>query len=221
MEKVIIILTGAPGSGKGYLGECLIKTLQESGKISANEMVIISTGDLIRREIKSESALGYKIKSIMEAGEFVSDEIIASLLKENLLNNPARITILDGYPRTEGQVSDLARIIGNRPVYIIHRDTPNDLILKRIQNRRICEKCGKVQTADHADCVSCHGKLVMRKDDAAIEKRLELYAKETVPALELLRMAYPYRCCVVNGQEDAEVSVRYLISEPLAELFEK
>ena len=52
-------------------------------------------------------------------------------------------------------------------------------------------------------------------------QEIELYAKETVPALELLRMAYPYRCCVVNGQEDAEVSVRYLISEPLAELFEK
>lgn len=219
MDKTIIIVTGAPGSGKGYFAERLMNTIPGIFNLSQTDITSVSTGDLIRREIKSESALGHKIKNITEAGELVSDEIIAALLKENLAYNPSKITILDGYPRTSGQVRDLVQIIGNLPVYVIHRDTPPELVLKRVKNRRVCAKCGKVQTADHADCISCHGKLVVRKDDAVIEKRLELYTKETVPALELLHMAYPHRCFIINGAEEAQDSVLHLLNGPLSEIF--
>ena len=221
MKKIIVILTGAPGSGKGYLGDCLIRALRTRNTVSENEVETISTGDLIRREVQAQSELGLKIKEITETGGFVSDEIIASLIKEKLLGSPARIIIFDGYPRTQGQVRNLTEIIGNSKVCLIHRDTPPEMILRRVRNRRICENCGKVQTADHADCISCHGKLIVRRDDAVIDKRLQLYGKETLPALQLLQLLYPSCSYIVNGSDDAEISVDYLLDGPLKSLFRK
>ncbi len=221
MKNIIYLLfTGAPGSGKGYLGECTINELKAQNKITETEAEIIATGDLIRAEVKSGSDLGKQIKAVMEAGQLVSDEIVERLLMKNLIESQAKLIIFDGYPRTVAQVDCMLRIAGNTSVIIIHRDTPTELILERVKKRRICSKCGKVQTNEHDNCIECHAPLAIRKDDAVIEQRLALYQQETLPALEMLRLCYGSSTYTVNGQQEATETAKMLIENQLANLFD-
>lgn len=182
--KYIIILFGAPGCGKGYLSNQLIKALES--KISSEEIFYISTGDLIRSEIANATPTGVEIKELVQSGQLVPDCIVDSLVA-NALKEKQTVKILDGYPRTENQLAFLdSQIEKGTTVLTVFRDTPEDVILQRVAKRRVCAKCKRTHTVDDGCCPTCGGESIIRKDDAVIKSRLEEYKKNTLPLWDKL-----------------------------------
>ena len=106
---------------------------------------------------------------------------------EELKTVNAKVLILDGYPRTVGQVKEFSKLMKDFSSAVVFRDTPKDLILERVKNRRICEKCGQAHNVGDGVC-ECGGRLVKRRDDRVLPERLEEYEEMTKPAvLELKR----------------------------------
>ena len=127
-----IILIGPPGSGKGT----------QSEMFSKNGYHVISTGDLLRDQVRLKTKLGLNIKKIMADGKLVSDEIIMDLICIEL-NKSIKFKgiIFDGFPRNINQARKLKKII--KINFVIDIDTPIDLIMKRIEGRYLCSNCGK------------------------------------------------------------------------------
>ena len=155
-----IILFGPPGAGKGTQAKYLIK------KLNAFQ---ISTGDLLREEIKKNSSIGKKIVNDMNDGKFVSDEIVNKLI-EKLVSDPQKKQrlIFDGYPRSLSQAENLNQLLesSNQKIdYIFFLNVKKDTILKRIEKRKILEG---------------------RSDDASdtILNRYEKYMQTTKPVLD-------------------------------------
>ncbi len=129
-----IILFGPPGAGKGTQAKYLVKKLKAFH---------ISTGDLLRDEIKKDSSVGKKIKNDMNVGKFISDEIVNKLI-EKLISDPQKKQklIFDGYPRSLSQAENLNQLLesSNQKIdYIFFLNVKKDTILKRIEKRKILE----------------------------------------------------------------------------------
>ena len=134
-----IILFGPPGAGKGTQGDNLVKDYN---------LLKISTGDLLRKEISKKSSLGEKIKQIIDEGRFVSDEIINNLV-ETILSNKAYFNrlIFDGYPRTLSQAKTLESLMikyRQKISGIFSLNVDENIVIKRILGRQVCSKCGLV-----------------------------------------------------------------------------
>ena len=186
----ILILLGAPGSGKGTQSALLSKHKNYNH---------LSTGDLLRSISKEESELGKKIKSILESGELVSDEFIIEVIS-NKLNKLASQdnVILDGFPRTLNQAIFLDDLISsnqniaNEDVKIIAIKVDNESVIKRVSGRFTCKECNTgyheifkkpKQNGICDNCGSSH--FIKRKDDNAeiIKTRLEKYEQDTKPII--------------------------------------
>lgn len=173
-----IVFLGPPGSGKGTQAESLAK---EFG------LKLIVMGDMLRKEIKTESMLGKKVKSYVEKGALVPDELVIELLKNHLINNGS--FILDGFPRTIRQAELLDKTV--KIDKVVYFKCPSETILERLSSRRICPECNKVynlltnKPKDDEICDDCKAKLLQRKDDekSVIQKRIEVYNKETLPVV--------------------------------------
>ena len=213
MEKIIFILFGAPGSGKGFLGECLISELIKQGIASKDQIKYISTGDLLREEVAHQTSLGLQIAQIITSGELVPDTIVDSLVKKALQKNE-QIMFLDGYPRTEKQLNNLETILQDKPcvVVTIKRDTPEELILERVSKRRVCKNCKSTHSVDDGKCPKCGGESVIRHDDAVIKKRLSEYHNNTSKLWDNLLLASK-TAITVDGKEDAYKSVTTIVSD--------
>jgi adenylate kinase len=177
-------LFGAPGVGKGTQSANLVRVLG---------MKQISTGDLFRTAINNKTKLGLEVKSFIDRGDLVPDNLVTGLVKESLsvffLNNESGL-ILDGYPRTLEQAENLSEILANigkkidRVVFI--RLDENEII-ERLVGRRICKVCGSVYHVKVMPpqrlgiCDKCGGELIQRTDDKedVIRSRLDIYAKST------------------------------------------
>lgn len=179
MTSKKILFLGPAGSGKGT----------QSAKL-AEEFNIehLSTGDLIRNEIKSGSKLGNQVKAIVESGALVSDDIVNEIVKAKIANLNA--FILDGYPRTLGQAKFLATYTSLD--YIFDLEVDRNSLIERLTGRRMCaddhkKKCKGVfhlkfnPPKEEGKCDLCGSALYQRKDDTqeAIEKRLGGYQAET------------------------------------------
>ena len=186
---MVIIMLGAPASGKGSVAEIL----SEEFKIPA-----ISSGDIFRKYISEGTEIGKKANEYIVKGELVPDdvtvEIIASRLEEKDVEQGL---ILDGFPRTVNQAEKLDKILeknGKKIDIVINLETPEDEILERITNRRICTNtdCKAVyNTVLHPPvveniCDKCGSMLYQRNDDKleSAKKRLEVYYKETAPVAD-------------------------------------
>ena len=182
-----IILFGPPGAGKGT---------QSNNIVNKFNYFQISVGDLLRSEIKKNNEIGKKIFSLISKGEFVSDEIINSILV-NIVSKPElknRI-IFDGYPRNLCQAEYLEIILKKNKQeigFIIYLNVSREIIEKRILGRLICEKCNKIlneftnqkELQNHA----CGKEFLKKRHDdnsETIIKRYETYMKETNPILKL------------------------------------
>lgn len=181
-KKFVISLIGAPASGKGYIASCLEQELKEKYSFNDNDIAKLSVGEMIRREKKAMTPMGLKLAANMKEGGLAPDYMVNEMLVEELKNVDAKVLILDGYPRTVGQVREFDKLMSGFTTAVIFRDTPKDLILERVKNRRICSKCGMAHNAGDGVC-ECGGKLIKRRDDRVLPERLSEYEQMTKPAV--------------------------------------
>ena len=133
-----IVLLGPPGAGKGSLARVIKDTMS---------IAHISTGDMLREEMKKGSALGNEIKGLMEKGALVPDEVVTRLVEDKVINDPSldKGYMLDGFPRTVKQSQDLDQILAKaqKPLdFALYMNADVDIILMRLTGRRVCKKCG-------------------------------------------------------------------------------
>ncbi len=185
-----IILLGAPGSGKGTQAKKLVEKYH---------VPQISTGDLLRAAVAAGTPLGRQAKSIMEAGQLVSDDIVLGMIKERLAEDDARAGfILDGFPRTLVQAQALDQLLDELGWPLdgaILIDVDYEKIVRRITGRRTCRDCGQVYniytSPPRVDgvCDKCGGPLQQRADDTeeTVRKRLQVYDQQTAPLIDYYR----------------------------------
>ncbi len=181
-----IILFGPPGAGKGTQSQYLVESCNYTQ---------ISTGDLLRDEIKKNTELGKEILSKVDVGDFVNDEIVNSLIDEIVSNKKYHNKLIfDGYPRNISQAKNLDNIMSknNQSIgAIIYLDVTREIIEKRISGRIVCEKCN-VTLNEYLDNEQiknhkCGNEyLKKRKDDNSktIINRYDTFVKETNPLLD-------------------------------------
>ena len=173
-----IILLGAPGSGKGTLAKNIVKDFS---------LAHISTGDMFRECVKSGSELGNKLKSIMDSGALVPDEVTIEIVKDRLSKDDCKKGfILDGFPRTIKQAEALEKISQIDTVILV--DLSKEEIIERLSARRTCLKCGSTfnkNDVPDGKCLNCKSELIQRDDDKpeAIKARLEVYKNNITPLI--------------------------------------
>ena len=186
---MIIIMLGAPGTGKGTVAGIL----QE--KLGIKQ---VSTGDIFRKNIKEGTKLGKLSKEYMDQGKLVPDEITIEIIKDRLNEQDVENgVILDGFPRTVEQAKALDKMLaerGQKVDKVINLSTPEQEIIERIVNRRICsnQECRKIYNLIlnppkvEGICDRCGSKLITRKDDTeeTVKARIKDYNIETKPLIE-------------------------------------
>lgn len=179
------VFLGAPGAGKGT----------QAKRVAAQaELAHISTGDMLREEVRSGSALGAEAKGFMDAGKLVPDQLIIDMVKARIQRpDAASAWILDGFPRTLPQAEALDKNLSgdNALTHVISFAVPEDVLMGRLTGRRTCSQCGAIwhvenkPTRQDGVCDLCGGELTQRSDDReeAIGERLEVYRTQTAPLL--------------------------------------
>jgi adenylate kinase len=193
-----LVLLGKQGAGKGT---------QASRVAERYGVPHLSTGDMFREQAALGTAFGLEAKRYMDAGDLVPDDIVVGVVEECLAPGGPLDDgfVLDGFPRTVHQAKELDRLLDGRPLDVaINIDVPRDIVLERLAGRRVCENCNRVYHVDMPPkhdwtCDTCGGRVVQRADDTeeAIDRRLELYERETVPILDYYRDQG--RLAVVDG----------------------
>lgn len=189
-----VIVLGPPGAGKGTQAE---RFARERG------VPKISTGDILREAVQIDTPLGRLAKATMDAGGLVSDEVMIGIVRERLERPDAlQGFVLDGFPRTVAQAQALDAIMtGRDPLIVVDIRVPEEVLIRRLHVRRICQKCGaNAPPPDGADgdrgvCMKCGGPLVPRTDDGeeSMRERLRVYHQTTEPLVEHYRNRPTFR----------------------------
>lgn len=180
-----ISLFGPPGAGKGTQARFIVE------KFSIPQ---ISTGDLLRAQVRSGTDLGIKAKEYMDRGALVPDEVVIGMLRERISDNDCENGfILDGFPRSLSQAEALKEIVTLDAV--INIKVNEEALIRRITGRRMCPDCGATYHIDFAPprkegiCDRCGAELYQRDDDReeTVRKRIEVYRSQTEPLAEFYR----------------------------------
>ena len=183
---MILIITGAPGAGKGTIAEIIEQDLG---------LVHISTGDMLRQHIEDNDDIGVRVKSFLDKGELVPDSLVEEMVKFRLLKSDVKENgvLLDGFPRTIDQTEFLLDITAVDGIIEVFLEDAS--IIDRLSNRRVCPNCGasyhlitKKPKVDGV-CDVCSHALIHRDDDtqSVIRDRLDTYHKHTAPIIDLLK----------------------------------
>ncbi|MDR2733871.1 MAG: adenylate kinase [Spirochaetota bacterium] len=200
-----IILLGAPGAGKGTQSERLVA---EYG------IPQISTGDLLRSERKSQSALGQEAAGYMDSGKLVPDDLVIRMVEKRFAEKDcAAGFILDGFPRTVEQADKLGEMLqksGKSLSAVINIVVAEDILIKRLLGRRKCPACGANfnvyfnPPAQEGVCDVCGAQLEQRKDDneETIRERFLVYQNQTQPLVNYYRGKGLY--AEIDGEQAAD-----------------
>lgn len=187
IKKRNLVFLGPPGAGKGTHSDPLMK---------AENLTHISTGDILRAEIKNGTELGRNAKNYMDQGKLVPDEIVADMVGKRLAQDDCKNGfILDGFPRTVAQaelLDEAMNKIGIKLDGVVLFDAPEDLLIQRLTSRLTCRGCGasfnKLFSRPKVEgkCDSCDGELYQRSDDSleTAENRLKVYNEQTAPLIK-------------------------------------
>ena len=179
----IVILLGAPGSGKGTI----------AGRLAAADANLkhVSSGDLLRGAVAKGTAAGVEAKAFMEKGQLVPDALIAQMIKDVIAETAGDVTmLLDGFPRNVAQ-AEILEGTGAPIRSVVLVDVPDAVIADRIAGRRTCPKCKAgyhvkaLPPKVEGICDKCGAELVIRKDDNpdTVKDRLVVYHRETEPLI--------------------------------------
>ncbi len=178
---------GPPGTGKGTQAQRLVQRLG---------MVALSSGDVLRAEMKSGTEVGKKAAQYVTGGTLVPDQVITDVMLAAIDRVPrATGFLLDGFPRTLPQAQALEHGLAQRDLRIaavVDFQLSDDVIVRRISGRRICGECGSTYNVEFlppktADvCDRCHSRLIQRPDDArdVVMTRLATYRAQTAPLIK-------------------------------------
>ena len=182
-----ILIMGPAGAGKGTMSDLIIKEF---------DIPHISTGDMLRENVRGNTELGQQAKAYMEAGKLVPDELINAMVEKRLLEPDCQKGyLLDGFPRTLVQAKafeEMADRIGKPVESVLALEVEFDTLVDRITGRRICPKCGAIYhtrnkpSKQEGICDACGSELQQRKDDTVeqLKVRMEEYDKKTAPIIE-------------------------------------
>ena len=177
---------GPPGAGKGTQAESVKKKYS---------MAHISTGDILRENVRSCTELGESAKRYMDAGSLVPDDLIIKMMESRLNQEDARTGfMLDGFPRTVAQAEALDELLKKTGAQIdaaILIEVDDDVVIERLTSRRVCSACGAIynviahNTKADGICDECSGPVIQRDDDteSVIRHRLSVYHNETTPLM--------------------------------------
>jgi len=178
---MIVILIGAPGSGKGTQSQRLV---------ARYGFTYLATGDIFRAEIAKKTPLGLKAESYLKSGKLVPDPIVIEIVAGKVVAGGKYL--FDGFPRTVDQARGLDEILrkaGAQVDLVVSLTLPSAAAIARMSSRRICSKCGEVfnvisrKPRKEGVCDKCGGALIQREDDteATAKKRLMVFEDQTQP----------------------------------------
>ena len=206
-----LIIFGPPGAGKGTQSNFIVRKYS---------LFQLSTGEILRQEIKNKTELGIKISSIMNSGGLVSDIIVSDLIENFISKKDLKNKfIFDGYPRNLLQAKNLDNLLKKyeqKIDLVLSLSVSLELIKKRISGRSICSICGKIYNEYfnpapvNSDC--CASKFLQKRSDDTLEiavKRFQTYETNTAPLIEFYKELNLLK--VINGESsisqiNAEIS---------------
>lgn len=205
-----LVLLGKQGAGKGT---------QAIRLSDYYHVAHLCTGDLFREAAARGTARGLDAKSYIDRGDLVPDDTVVDVVEEQLKMD-GRVAggfVLDGFPRTRRQAEELDRILSGLPLdLVINIDVATEVVLRRIAGRRVCSQCGALYHVDapptqNWTCDACGGHVVQREDDTdeAVMRRLDLYAIESPPLIQLYQRTS--KLVYVDGGAGSDAVFRNLI----------
>lgn len=204
-----IIIVGPPGAGKGTQAKKIAKEFN---------LVHISTGDILRDQMEQKTEIGLAINDLMNAGQYVSDDIIIPLLRDRLLEDDCKNgTVLDGYPRNIYQAERIDETVSEITA-VVDIEVDDEHIIARMSGRRSCPDCGKVYNILYYPpkkeniCDDCGAELMTRPDDAPeiVKERLETYRERTNPVIEFFRQRG--KVITVDGTQKIDDITRSIVA---------
>lgn len=212
MQRIQLVLLGPPAAGKGTYAT----------KLSTEyDIAYISVGELLRGQVAQGTELGRQAKGYMDRGVLVPDELIVDMLKERLAQEDcAKGFVLDGFPRSLGQLSILGEAVQGA-YYAINLDEDKEVLLRRVQGRRTCESCKAIyniftnKPKTEGVCDICGGTLTQRDDDnvKTLEERINVYNTQTIPVLGELEK----QGALINLKPDEDIEVMYATIKNIVE----
>ena len=200
-----IVIFGPPGAGKGTQSDFIVKKYN---------LYQLSTGELLRQEIKNKTELGLNISSIMNSGQLVSDNIVSNLIEKYISNHTFKNRLIfDGYPRNKVQALNLKTILNkyNQKINLVLKLSVSlEVIKRRITGRSVCSICGKIYNEffnpapTNSDC--CASKFLQKRSDDILEiavSRYNTYEKNIEPVIDFYKEHNLLE--VVNGEAQIDV----------------
>lgn len=211
----VLLLLGPPGCGKGTQAERLAKHFG---------IPSISTGEMIRAEIRAGSELGRIAAGVTITGGLLSDDLVNKIVRSRLGQEDCKGGfMLDGYPRTVEQARFLATLLdelGYPQPTVVHIDVPADHLIARTCNRRYCPQCSAIYNiqshppAEPGKCDNCHIDLQQRADDCedTVKNRLSAYARSTAPLIDHYSTSTYYKIQGLGAPDEVFAAIQNQLS---------